>query len=154
MIKILSFFLFLGILILPGCLFEQSSSVSPYKEISSPQPLVTVPEDNTEKANIIISSPKAGDVLSSPFEINGKARVFENAVNIDVKREDGSIVISEIAIVHANDVGEFGDFSLNLGFQFKETRNGTIEIYSLSPKDGSKENLIVIPVEFKVLDEK
>ncbi len=161
--------LFLGILVLPGCLFEEPSEVLPYEIPTENGEVKTAPEIKNEElsvesivpqeknivsANIIVESPSAGDVLSSPFEISGRARVFENVLNVDVKKEDGTVVISEVVLVRANDIGEFGTFSLNLDFQFTQTRKGTIEIYSLSPKDGSKENMVVIPVEFKALDRK
>lgn len=102
--------------------------------------------------NIIVESPTKNELLSSPIVVSGKARVFENTVNVDVKKEDNEVLISEVVNVHPIPKDSFGEFSVNIYFQFFNTDKGSIDVYSISAKDGSKENLVNIPVRFETTD--
>lgn len=99
--------------------------------------------------NIRVISPKPNDKLTSPFVVMGEARVFENVVNIRVTNTKGDAFIQETAYAKAPDVGQFGPFSINLSYKFKNTKEGFVEVYHKSPKDGSEEDLIRIPVIFE-----
>jgi hypothetical protein len=165
------FFASLGsIFFLSGCLFQApTSEVSenniPLDALTEEQPLsvdsqVTpssevveeeaASQDGEEK-NILVETPTNGAKLASPFTVSGKARVFEGLIHVDVKKEDGTVLISETTIARNSNVEAFGDFSIGIQFQFSNTTKGTLEVYSISAKDGSKENLVTIPVEFEVL---
>lgn len=99
--------------------------------------------------NIRVTSPKPNDKLTSPFTVVGEARVFENVVNIRVTNAKGEAFITETAYAHAPDAGQFGAFSINLSYKFKNTKEGFVEVYHASAKDGSDQDLIRIPVMFE-----
>ncbi len=99
--------------------------------------------------NIRVTSPEANAVLHSPFLIAGEARVFENVVNVRVTNAKGEAFITERAYAKAPDAGQFGPFSVNLSYKFKNTKEGFVEVYHASPKDGSDQDLIRIPVKFE-----
>jgi len=104
--------------------------------------------DEIEQSNIKVSTPVANQQLSSPFKVEGQAKVFENQVNIRVKGKDGKILIQETAIVKSPEVGEWGDFSIEVNYDFNLTKEGFVEVYSTSARDGSAENLVSVPVKF------
>ena len=99
--------------------------------------------------NIRVSSPEANAVLNSPFKVVGEARldssrqanVFEGTVNIRITNLDGVALISEVANARASEVGEFGPFSITLNYQFSNTKEGYVEVYSIDVKDGKEINL-------------
>lgn len=153
-----------SVVFLSGCLF--SGSTEPVPE-EAPFVPVAAPEEVQEPAgelsdasegmemeeapgesNIVVSSPLEGGLLTTPMTVSGTARAFENTVNVDVKNARGDVVISEVVNVHGADVGQFGEFSVNIHFQFSGTKEGSVEVYSISAKDGSQQDLVSIPVKF------
>lgn len=98
--------------------------------------------------NIEVSNPTPNQQLISPFKVEGRARVFENQVNIRVKSKDNNTLIAESVIVKSPEVGQWGDFSIEISYDFSVTKEGFVEVYSTSAKDGSEENLVSIPVKF------
>jgi len=116
------------------------SSVSPASEGVTTKP---------ENENIKITSPVPNAKLTSPFTVAGEARVFENVVNIRVTNAKGETMIQETGYAKAPDAGQFGPFSVNISYQFKNTKEGFVEVYHASAKDGSDQDLIRIPVTFE-----
>jgi putative hemolysin len=98
--------------------------------------------------NIKVTNPISNQQLTSPFKVEGSARVFENQVNVRVKSKDGRTLITESTIVKSPEAGLWGDFSLEISYDFNLTKEGFVEVYSSSAKDGSDENLVSIPVKF------
>ncbi len=105
--------------------------------------------DDLIDENIRVTSPKPNDKLTSPFVVVGEARVFENVVNVRVTNTKGEAFINETAYAKAPDAGQFGPFSINLSYKFKNTKEGFVEVYSKSAKDGSEQDLVRIPVIFE-----
>ncbi len=101
----------------------------------------------SDDGNILIYSPTEGEKISSPYNLSGSARVFENVVNYELTDDSGNVLTSGIATALASDVGQFGDFSVSFSFT-STAKNGKLSIFSYSPKDGSKQDLIEIKVKF------
>lgn len=99
--------------------------------------------------NLRVSSPTPDATVTSPFVVAGEARVFENIVNVRVTNLKGDVFIQETAYAKAPDAGQFGPFSINLSYKFKNTKEGFVEVYHASPKDGSEQDLVRIPVKFE-----
>lgn len=99
--------------------------------------------------NILVDEPQPDTTLSSPFTVSGEARVFENNVRVQVTNLSGDVLIDEFATAHAPDVGQFGPFEITLSYQFSATKEGYVEVFSESARDGSRENLVKIPVQFE-----
>ncbi|MCX6743167.1 MAG: DUF333 domain-containing protein [Candidatus Parcubacteria bacterium] len=110
---------------------------------SAPQKQPAIAEQNIQ-----VTNPLANQQLTSPFKVEGRARVFENQVNVRVKSKDGRTLITESTIVKSAEAGTWGDFSLEISYDFNLTKEGYVEVYSTSAKDGSDENLVSIPVKF------
>ncbi len=87
--------------------------------------------------------------MSSPFIVEGEARVFENKLTVRLSNSLGTALIDQPVTARAKNLGEFGLFKVNMHYQFKNTKEGFVEVFNHSAKDGSIENLVQIPVKFK-----
>lgn len=101
--------------------------------------------DETE-ANIVVDSPTAGDSVTSPIEMTGRARVFENVVDYAIKTEDGDVLASGFFTADAPDVGKFGDFNERVFLPSTSGDSIILEVFSTSARDGSVQDLVRIPL--------
>lgn len=122
-----------------GKLHTKTSPTLPNTTIS-PSPAAT-------EKNIIVFNPKNLDKISSVLLIKGKARVFENVVSIRLSSLDGKIIFQTTAYAKSPDVGQYGDFEKNISFKTSQ-EEGILEVYQVSPKDGSEVDKVSIPVLF------
>jgi putative hemolysin len=97
--------------------------------------------------NIKITSPIADEQLSSPFKIEGQAKVSDNKVYIRVKNPAGSVLIEETSNAINKSGSEWADFDIEIAYEFNLTKQGVVEIYSLD-QDDQEINLISLPVKF------
>lgn len=147
------------LMILVGFIFLRNQATAPVEVSSTPTPSTPI----RGEANIVVTSPKAGDVVSNPIIVTGRARVFENTVNYRLRQAGVPVNVSEIfagfTTAHAPDIGLFGNFSLKIpilptldakavGQIVIDPTPGSliIEVFNYSAKDGSIENLVQIPV--------
>jgi len=112
-------------------------------------PSVTpTPTVATSNVNIKVTSPAPYGEVSSPIQIRGEARVFENIVNFSLKDASGAEITTGSAYANSPDVGLFGSFEEDLYFS-TSAKEGTLEVFWYSPKDGSEIDKIIIPLRFK-----
>lgn len=104
---------------------------------------------SSDEINILVDMPEQGDILTSPFVVSGEARVFEGTVIVQVTNISGKVLIEEVVTAHSLDVGQFGSFKVTLGFSFSQTKEGFVEVFSESARDGTQQNLVKIPVKFE-----
>lgn len=98
--------------------------------------------------NIHLFAPVAQSTVSSPLVIKGEARVFENVVLYRVKDENGTILAQGSTLAQSPDIGLFGPFSTEVAIPLNDSQDGTLEVFTSSPKDGSEINKITIPIVF------
>lgn len=103
---------------------------------------------SSPEGNVIVYSPTSGETIKSPFTATGKARVFENVVNYELKDSKGNVLADGFVTAHAADIGQFGEFEIDLSFVTSD-ESGTLEVYTTSAKDGSKEDVVGINVKFE-----
>ena len=107
-------------------------------------------DENTQSAeeqNIVVFEPKGDSNITSPFDVEGKARVFENVVSLRLKSKSGKILFQGVTDAKSPDVGQFGLFQEEITFETKE-KEGVLEVFQASPKDGSDTDKVTIPVKF------
>lgn len=104
-------------------------------------------QSKTEEANIVVFSPKENTNINSPFDVEGKARVFENVVSLRLKDKNGKILFQGTTDAQSPDVGQFGLFQEEINYTTAQTE-GTLEVFQSSAKDGSEIDKVVIPVKF------
>lgn len=100
------------------------------------------------ESNIIINKPLSNDVVFSPLEIAGRARVFEGNILFRLKDNWGKVVATSTTTALAG-APDWGFYSGKLTFDLPTTPIGSLEVWTLSPKDGSEQNLIRLPIRFK-----
>lgn len=98
--------------------------------------------------NISVFTPQKNAVVSLPFSVTGKARVFEATVALSLKDGSGRELYRDIAMATAPDPGEAGPFTkiVNYLFEKPQTPEATLEVFWSSPKDGQVLDLLRIPV--------
>jgi len=94
---------------------------------------------------IWLTSPTPGQVVASPIEVRGSARVFEAAVSARLLDDAGKELASGFATAAQGAPGR-GDFVLPLKYQANSPGQGKVEVYWDSPKDGKEMDKVVIPV--------
>lgn len=104
---------------------------------------------NVWEPAIWVTTPKPGNEVSSPLTVHGNARVFEAVVSMRIITKDGQ----KIAQTNTMAVGGAplrGDFNTSISFTAPAAaKEGYLEVYWASPKDGSDLDLVKIPVIFK-----
>jgi len=110
-----------------------------YKEKTSPVPVTR---------NIVITAPGQGDQVSSPVEVNGLARAFENMLVVRLRAKDGTVLAEQPVMANSPAVGQYGPYSLKLDFNLVYPTDGVVEAFQRSAKDGSEIDKVIIPVYF------
>lgn len=96
---------------------------------------------------IAVSSPTPDSQLSSPFTVEGKAKINSDKVYIRVKTTLGKALIVETATLGAADTDGYKSFKQKISYEFSTTKEGFVDIYNLGGT-GAEENLVSIPVKF------
>lgn len=94
---------------------------------------------------IWVTTPSPGQKVGTPLEARGSARVFEAAVNARLVDNSGR-VLAQGTTTAAQGAPLRGDFVLSLPFSGAPGGSGNLEVFWISPKDGSEMDKIVIPV--------
>lgn len=103
---------------------------------------------NVDEPAIWVTSPATGQVITSPVEISGSARVFEATVSYRLKDDQGN-VLAEGHTNAAKGAPDRGDFKGQLTFKTSGPGKGQLEVFEVSMKDGSDQNKVIIPVEWQ-----
>jgi hypothetical protein len=105
-----------------------------------------IEEASSDSGNTVVTTPLARASVTSPLTVSGRARAFENTVNIRLKNADGEILVETFATADG-DLGRFGEFSAVLEFT-ATSGQGTLEAFQISAEDGSEQDRVVMPVNF------
>jgi len=116
---------------------------------TSTTPAQSTSSSQVQGGNIIVSAPSPDQKITSPANISGQARVFENVVSYRVVDSSGKILASGNTTAKASKTGDYSDFSISVTFPTPTTSDGKVEVYQVSAKDGSEIDKVSIPVKFK-----
>ncbi len=94
---------------------------------------------------ILVESPAVGDTVTSQVRLTGSANTFEAAFTIDVLDADGKLLQEQHATATSG-TGTRGTFDVSVPFNVAQQQSGKIVVFELSAKDGSKTNVVEIPV--------
>lgn len=97
---------------------------------------------------IWVTAPAPGQVISSPVEIKGTARVFEATISYRIVDSTGKKLAEGFTNASAG-APERGEFSTKVSFKTSGPGKGKIEVFWLSMKDGSVQDKVSVPVEWK-----
>ncbi|HWR00074.1 MAG TPA: Gmad2 immunoglobulin-like domain-containing protein, partial [Candidatus Methylomirabilis sp.] len=97
--------------------------------------------------NVVVTSLVPNQTLQNPFVILGRARAFENVVRWRVRDRNGTELASGGAESDAPDAGQFGAFRIRSFLRtVPKASAGTLEVFTNSPRDGSEQDKVAIPV--------
>jgi germination protein M len=97
---------------------------------------------------IWVTEPKFGARITSPVRVRGDAAVFEATVNIRLVTADGTKLAETVTTASEGAPGR-GDFDARVSFTPPPSgTKGYLEVFWVSPKDGSEKDTVRIPVEF------
>ena len=106
-----------------------------------PNPNPTNPAD----PSMIVSAPLAGQRVTSPIPISGRARVFEAAVSIDVFDATGGLLVHTFTMA-SQGAPSFAPFAASVSFTVTREQTGCIRVFEQSARDGSPVNTVQVPV--------
>lgn len=124
---------------------------TPFVSNTPRQQVVTPTTQIFQDKNIIVSVPVTNQPVAKTFTVAGNARVFENVVSIRIIDESTrKVLIQTTTYAHAPDVGQYGPYTESVTLPETVT-NGSkllLEVYQVSPKDGSDIDTVIIPVMY------
>ena len=124
---------------------EASSTPPPSSTMQPTVPASEFPEQVGEEA-ILILSPGPGSRVTSPIRVSGIANpTFEQTLGVKLVLDDGTQVALGPAYINA-DVGERGPFEVDVPFQVDEERQGFIQVFATSARDGGITHLASVGV--------
>ena len=103
---------------------------------------------NVSEPVIWVTAPVANQMITSPVKISGTARVFEATVSYRLKDTNGNLIAQGFTTASEGAPGR-GDFRAELTFKPAAAGKGQMEVFWASPKDGSDQDKVIIPVEWQ-----
>ncbi len=97
---------------------------------------------------IWVNEPAPGIEVSSPLTVQGSARVYEATVNLRLVDQDGEVLVDTFTTATAGGPAR-GEFETALAFPVPSTGEGRLEVFWISPKDGSEQDKVNIPVRIQ-----
>jgi hypothetical protein len=97
---------------------------------------------------IWVTAPVSGQIITSPVELTGSARVFEATVSFRIKDNNGNVLAQGFTTASEGAPGR-GNFKGKLDFKTAGPGKGQIEVFWESMKDGSDEDKVIIPTEWR-----
>jgi hypothetical protein len=126
----------------------QFSSVSRVSFLSDGHP-TSAPVGRADYADllppIVVTSPVIGQRVSSGLTVTGTADVFEATVSVRILDAAGHEIATTFTTATCGS-GCRGDYRVTVTYELARNQPGTIEVYEVSAKDGSRINMIAIPV--------
>jgi len=97
---------------------------------------------------ILVESPLSFEDVTSPLRVTGTANTFEANFQYELTDTDGRI-IAENFVTATSGTGTRGTFEFTVPFEVNFDGVGTLIVFEASAKDGSRINLVEIPLRMK-----
>ncbi|MCL6577284.1 Gmad2 immunoglobulin-like domain-containing protein [Kyrpidia sp.] len=97
--------------------------------------------------NIMVTAPKPEHTLTgTSLHLQGKARAFEGQIHVYL--EDGHNVLLDQVLSGAG-APEWMTIDKNFAYKAPTNPAGMLMVYAASPRDGSKQDVVMVPVRFQ-----
>lgn len=93
---------------------------------------------------ILVEDPAPGDAARSPLRVSGTANVFEAVLFVELR--DGARVLATRRVMATSGTGTRGSFATSIDFASRGVTTPMLIAYSRSPRDGTRENEVRIPL--------
>jgi hypothetical protein len=94
---------------------------------------------------IVVTGPVIGQQVPSPVTVTGTADVFEGTVNVRVLDGAGREIATAFTTATCG-TGCRGDYSVTVGYRLAAAQAGTVEVYEISPRDGTRSHTVAVRV--------
>jgi hypothetical protein len=94
---------------------------------------------------IVVLGPVIGQSVTSPFTVTGTANTREATVNARLLDAAGREIATKFTTATCGN-GCRGTYSMSLSYQGCVEQNGTLEVYQISGEDGSRRDVVAIPL--------
>jgi hypothetical protein len=94
---------------------------------------------------IVVSDPVVGQRVSSPVTVTGTANVFEATVSLRLLDASGREIATRFTTATCGS-GCRGSWSVSVPYRLGRTQRGTVQVYEVSAKDGSRQHVVNVPV--------
>jgi hypothetical protein len=95
---------------------------------------------------VVVTAPGIGDRVTSPVTVTGTADVYEATVSVRVLDAGGQEIGTAFTTASCGS-GCRGAYRVNVRYRRATAGTGTIEVYEVSARDGSRINVVRIPVD-------
>jgi hypothetical protein len=96
---------------------------------------------------ILVETPTPGMTVFSPVHLSGTADVFEAVFQARVVGPKGQ-VLAQTQVHASSGSGTRGGFDVRVAYSGTATGRGLVMVFDLSPRDGSRQHLVRVPVVF------
>lgn len=94
---------------------------------------------------VVVLDPVIGQHVTSPITVTGTADVFEATVNVRVLDGAGRQLATAFTTATCGS-GCRGDYRVTLSYRSANAGAGTLEAYQVSPQDGSRRDVVSVPI--------
>ncbi|GAA2706180.1 Gmad2 immunoglobulin-like domain-containing protein [Micromonospora olivasterospora] len=94
---------------------------------------------------IVVTAPSVGDRITSLVTVTGTADVFEATVSVRILDPAGREIGTAFTTAACGS-GYRGDYRARVDYRLDRTGPGTIEVYEVSARDGTRVNVVAVPV--------
>jgi hypothetical protein len=96
--------------------------------------------------NIVVLTPGVGQTVTTPITVSGYARLFEATGNWELRNAANQVIASGNFMAVSGTSATFARFDFAISFMTSTKQNGTLTIFDLSARDGSRQDVLNIPV--------
>jgi hypothetical protein len=96
-------------------------------------------------ALIVVSDPVVGQRVSSPVTVAGTANVFEATVTLRLLDSSGQEIATRFTTATCGS-GCRGSWSVSMSYRLGRTQRGTVQVYEVSARDGTRQHVVNVPV--------
>ncbi|MGV9212977.1 Gmad2 immunoglobulin-like domain-containing protein [Micromonospora sp. RB23] len=96
-------------------------------------------------APIVVSGPSVGERVTAPLTVSGTADVFEATVSVRVLDDAGRQVAAAFGTASCGS-GCRGAYRVVVTWRTTRQQRGTVEVYEVSARDGTRTNTVAVPV--------
>ncbi|MDO3704461.1 Gmad2 immunoglobulin-like domain-containing protein [Micromonospora sp. C28SCA-DRY-2] len=94
---------------------------------------------------IVVTGPVVGQRVTSPVTVTGTADVFEATVSVRILDAAGRELATTFTTATCG-TGCRGDYRVGVRYRLAREQVGTVEVYEVSPADGSRTKVVAVPV--------
>lgn len=99
-------------------------------------------------AFLFVTTPTIGSAVTPGFEVTGCSNSFEASFQWELLDGEGAELTSDFGTASCG-TGCVGDFSFTVDYVVDELQVGTLRVFSTSPKDGTEQDLNVLPLRLE-----